>query len=130
MKNIRIAIVAAAIVAFAAAGAYAQTTTLGGTPPHKSPIAPTTTPVTPPAAAPSSQPASAWTKADVDNMCSQRWSGKPKRINGCIKRNSGHIGKPKTAADAQMIQTGKMPPHKKRRGPRRNNNNATAATQQ
>jgi len=56
--------------------------------------------------------AAQWTKDDVNTFCNNRTSGKPKPYQKCVTNNQKRVGKKKTAADVQMIQTGKRPPKK------------------
>jgi hypothetical protein len=92
-------------------GTMAMTASLGAANAAETTKAATTAAVTTAAApAPTPVPAASgnvWTRADVNNMCSLRFTGKAKHIKKCIRSNSKRIGQPKTEADQRLIQTGK-----------------------
>jgi len=59
---------------------------------------------------PSAPATGTWTKEDVQKLCDNRWKiKKPRQIPTCLKNHNPKIGKPKTPADQQEIDTGKMP---------------------
>ncbi len=54
--------------------------------------------------------AETWTQDDVQKLCDNRWKAKkPQQVPVCVKNHAGKVGKPKTKADQQEIDTGKRP---------------------